>query len=48
MGLPKGEGQMVKSQKFLQNRCLIGASHLGRKKEVFGMLDLAVKEGVKS
>ncbi len=46
--MPEGEGQVVKSETFLGNGCLIGASHLGSRKEVLKMLDLAVEKGVKS
>jgi len=48
VGLPEGGGQEVKTQDFLKNGCLIGASHLGSRKEVLRMLDLAVEKGVKS
>lgn len=48
VGLPEGEGQVVKSQTFLGNGCLIGASHLGSRKEVLAMLKLAVEKGVTS
>jgi alcohol dehydrogenase (NADP+) len=48
VGLPEGEGTSVKNQDFLSNGCLIGASHLGSRKEVLAMLDLAVEKGVKS
>lgn len=48
VGLPEGSGQEVKTQSFMSNGCLIGASHLGSRKEVLAMLDLAVEKGVKS
>jgi len=48
VGLPEGQGQEVKNQDFLDNGCLIGASHLGSRKEVLAMLDLAVEKGIKS
>ena len=48
VGLPEGQGQEVKTQDFLSNGCFIGASHLGSRKEVLAMLDLAVEKGVKS
>jgi alcohol dehydrogenase (NADP+) len=48
VGLPEGSGQEVKAQTFLKNGCLIGASHLGSRKEVLAMLDLAVEKGVDS
>ena len=48
VGLPEGEGTSVRNQDFLENGCLIGSSHLGSRKEVLAMLDLAVAKGVKS
>lgn len=48
VGLPEGEGQTVKSQDFIANGCLIGASHLGSRKEVLAMLQLAAEKGVES
>lgn len=48
VGLPEGEGQEVKTQTFMNNGCLIGASHLGSRKEVLSMLQLAADKGIKS
>ena len=48
VGLPEGSGQEVKTQTFMDNGCLIGASHLGSRKEVLAMLNLAVEKGVDS
>lgn len=48
VGLPEGEGQEVKTQTFMNNGCLIGASHLGSRKEVLSMLKLAAEKGIKS
>ena len=48
VGLPEGSGQEVKAQDFLKNGCLIGASHLGSRKEVLAMLKLAEEKGIKS
>lgn len=48
VGLPEGEGQEVKAQTFLSNGCLFGASHLGSRKEVLAMLQLAADKGVES
>jgi alcohol dehydrogenase (NADP+) len=48
VGLPEGEGTKVRNQDFLTNGCFIGSSHLGSRKEVLAMLDLAVAKGVKS
>ena len=46
VGLPEGSGQEVKTQTFMNNGCLIGASHLGSRKEVLAMLELAVEKKV--
>lgn len=48
VGLPEGAGQEVKSQTFLSNGCLIGASHLGSRKEVLAMLKLADEKKIES
>jgi alcohol dehydrogenase (NADP+) len=48
VGLPEGSGQEVKAQDFMKNGCLIGASHLGSRKEVLAMLKLAEEKGIKS
>jgi len=48
VGLPEGGGQEVKTQTFLNNGCLIGASHLGSRKEVLAMLKLAAEKGIES
>ncbi|KAF4627589.1 hypothetical protein G7Y89_g10566 [Cudoniella acicularis] len=47
VGLPEGEGQEVKSHMFMENGCLIGASHLGSRKEMLRMLQLAADKGIK-
>lgn len=47
VGLPEGEGQLVKSHMFMGNGCLIGASHLGSRKEMLRMLELAAEKGIK-
>jgi alcohol dehydrogenase (NADP+) len=46
VGLPEGEGQEVKSHMFMSNGCLIGASHLGSRKEMLRMLDLAAEKKI--
>jgi alcohol dehydrogenase (NADP+) len=46
VGLPEGEGQEVKSHMFMSNGCLIGASHLGSRKEMLRMLRLAADKGI--
>jgi alcohol dehydrogenase (NADP+) len=48
VGLPEGSGQEVKTSDLLKNGCLIGASHLGSRKEVLAMLDLAAEKGIKA
>ena len=48
VGLPEGSGQEVKTQTFMANGCLIGASHLGSRKEVLSMLKLAADKGIQS
>ncbi|TAQ85718.1 hypothetical protein B7494_g5949 [Chlorociboria aeruginascens] len=48
VGLPEGQGQEIKTQNFMMNGCLIGASHLGSRKEVLRMLDLAAEKGIES
>jgi D-arabinose 1-dehydrogenase-like Zn-dependent alcohol dehydrogenase len=40
-------GQEVKSQMFMENGCLIGASHLGSRKEMLAMLKLAADHAIK-
>lgn len=48
VGLPEGAGQEVKAQDLLANGVLIGASHLGSRKEMLSMLKLAEEKGIKS
>jgi alcohol dehydrogenase (NADP+) len=48
VGLPEGKGMEVRNQDLISNGCLIGASHLGSRREVLEMLDLAVKKRVVS
>jgi len=48
VGLPEGAGTEIKNADFISNGCLIGASHLGSRKEVLAMLDLAAEKGIKS
>jgi alcohol dehydrogenase (NADP+) len=47
VGLPEGAGQEIKSHMFMENGCLIGASHLGSRKEMLEMLNLAADKGLK-
>lgn len=47
VGLPPGAGQEVKSHMFMENGCFIGASHLGSRKEMLAMLNLAADNGIK-
>ncbi|TVY81652.1 NADP-dependent alcohol dehydrogenase [Lachnellula suecica] len=48
VGLPEGSGQEVKSSMFMENGCLIGATHLGSRKEMLKMLQLAADKGIDS
>jgi alcohol dehydrogenase (NADP+) len=48
VGLPEEEGQVIKAQNLLDNGVLIGASHLGSRKEMIQMLDLAAEKGLTS
>ncbi|ESZ98036.1 NADP-dependent alcohol dehydrogenase 6 [Sclerotinia borealis F-4128] len=48
VGLPEGEGQTIDNFELLKNGVLIGGSHLGSRKEVLSMLDLAVEKDIKS
>jgi len=48
VGLPEGAGVEIKTQDFMTNGCLIGASHLGSRKETLAMLKLAADNGIKS
>jgi alcohol dehydrogenase (NADP+) len=48
VGLPGGAGISVRNQDFLENGCFIGSSHLGSRKEMLEMLDLAATKGIHS
>ncbi|KAF3939383.1 hypothetical protein ABW19_dt0208626 [Dactylella cylindrospora] len=48
VGLAEGDGQKVSAFDLLGNGCFIGASHLGSRKEMLEMLDLAAEKGLKS
>jgi len=48
VGLPEGAGTEIKNSDFMDNGCLIGASHLGSRKETLSMLQLAADKGIKS
>lgn len=48
VGLPEGAGQEVKANMLMSNGCLIGATHLGSRKEMIRMLQLAAENGLKS
>ncbi|RFU31787.1 hypothetical protein B7463_g4559, partial [Scytalidium lignicola] len=45
VGLPEGAGQEVKAQDLLSNGCLIGASHLGSRKESAEHAEVGRREG---
>ncbi|KFZ09745.1 hypothetical protein V502_08521 [Pseudogymnoascus sp. VKM F-4520 (FW-2644)] len=48
VGLPEGSGAEVRAQDLLGNGCLIGASHLGSRREVLEMLQLAADKKIES
>ncbi|KAM6506964.1 hypothetical protein FALCPG4_018776 [Fusarium falciforme] len=48
VGLPEGTGWQVAPQSLIWNGCLIGSSHLGNRREVLEMLQLAVDKDIKS
>ncbi|KAH6843351.1 chaperonin 10-like protein [Chaetomium sp. MPI-CAGE-AT-0009] len=48
VGLPEGEGWRVRPMALLANGCLIGAAHLGSRKETLDMLRLAAEKGIES
>lgn len=48
VGLPGGEGLSIRNQDFISNGCYIGSSHLGSRKEMLEMLQLAADQGIKS
>ena len=47
VGLPEEEGQVIKAQSLIANGVLIGASHLGSRREMLDMLQLAADKGLK-
>ncbi|KAK9461028.1 chaperonin 10-like protein [Lipomyces oligophaga] len=47
VGLPEGEGYKINPMALLANGVFIGATHIGSKKEILEMLDLAVKKNVR-
>lgn len=48
VGLPGGEGSAIRNQDFIDNGCFIGTTHLGSRKEMLEMLQLAADKGIKS
>ncbi|KAL2886759.1 NADP-dependent alcohol dehydrogenase 6 [Ceratocystis lukuohia] len=48
IGLPDGDGWKLKPQDLMTNGAFIGSSHLGSRKEMQEMLQLAVDKGVKT
>ncbi|KAI5465029.1 chaperonin 10-like protein [Mariannaea sp. PMI_226] len=48
VGLPGGDGINVRNQDFIGNGCYIGSSHLGSRREMLEMLQLAADKGIKS
>ncbi|KAF5858520.1 hypothetical protein ETB97_004316 [Aspergillus alliaceus] len=47
VGLPEEEGQVIKAQNLIANGVLIGASHLGSRREMLDMLQLAADKGLR-
>ncbi|EFX02241.1 Zinc-binding transcription factor [Grosmannia clavigera kw1407] len=47
VGLPGGDGIMVRNQSFLSNGCFFGSSHLGSRKEALAMLQLAADNNIR-
>ena len=48
VGMPGGDGITVRNQDFIDNGCYIGSSHLGSRREMLEMLQLAADKGLKS
>lgn len=48
VGLPEEEGQVIKAQNLIKNGVLIGATHLGSRREMLRMLQLAADKGLRS
>jgi alcohol dehydrogenase (NADP+) len=48
VGLPGGDGISIRNQDFITNGCYIGTSHLGSRREMLEMLQLAADKGIKS
>lgn len=45
-GMPGGDGISVKNQYFLGNGCFMGGTHLGSRRELLEMLDLAASKNL--
>jgi D-arabinose 1-dehydrogenase-like Zn-dependent alcohol dehydrogenase len=48
VGLPEAPFPTIRAQDFMAQGALLGASHIGNKKEVLQMLDIAAKQNIKS
>ena len=48
VGMPGGDGITVTNQEFASNGCFIGSTHLGSRREMLEMLQLAADKGVES
>lgn len=48
VGLPGGEGVVVRNQDFINNGCFIGTSHLGSRKEMLEMLQIMADQKLQS
>lgn len=47
VGMPENDWPALSSQNMAANGAFIGSSHIGSRKEILRMLDLAVEKGVK-
>ncbi|KAK0389018.1 hypothetical protein NLU13_2595 [Sarocladium strictum] len=48
VGMPGGEGFNIRNQSFIENGCFIGSTHLGSRREMLEMLQLAADKGLQS
>jgi alcohol dehydrogenase (NADP+) len=48
VGMPGGDGISIRNQDFTDNGCFIGSTHLGSRKEMLEMLQLAADKNINS
>lgn len=48
VGMPGGGGIEVRNQDFISNGCFIGSTHLGSRREMLDMFQLAADKGIQS